>query len=74
MEKSIYLNIKLINMRLNYNDRINFSQHLSRELVTKVNQCINDGEQVILLHNRRGYAYIQICKNCEWIFQCPNCT
>ena len=72
--KSIYPNIKLINMRLNYNDRINFSQHLSRELVTKVNQCINDGEQVILLHNRRGYAYIQICKNCEWIFQCPNCT
>jgi len=71
---SIYPKIKLINMRTNYNDRSNFSQHLSRELVKEIDKCIKRGEQAILLHNRRGYAYIQMCKNCEWIYNCPNCS
>ena len=72
--ESIYPEIRLINMRSNFNDRINFSQYLSRELVIEINNTISRGEQVILLHNRRGYAYVQICKTCEWIFNCPDCS
>ena len=61
-------------MRSNFNDRINFSQYLSREFVNEINKTISRGEQVILLHNRRGYANVQICKVCDWIFNCPDCS
>ena len=45
--ESVYPNIKLINMRSNYNDRINFSQHFSRELINEIDKCISKGEQTI---------------------------
>ncbi len=34
---------------------------------------IIDGKQIILFHNRRGFAPLARCKQCAWIPKCQNC-
>lgn len=45
----------------------------SRRLISLCQKSIEDGEQVILFQNRRGYAPMVHCKQCEWIPKCENC-
>ncbi len=35
---------------------------------------VEDGEQVILLQNRRGYAPVIECEDCGWAPQCGDCS
>ncbi|MCG8573233.1 MAG: primosomal protein N' [Spirochaetes bacterium] len=49
-------------------------KNLSFQLVEEVNRRILNGEQVILLQNRRGFANFIKCKECDYIFQCPHCS
>ncbi|GHU54107.1 primosomal protein N' [Bacteroidia bacterium] len=42
-------------------------------LTQKVNQALENGEQVILFQNRRGFAPMIECKSCGWVPHCPNC-
>lgn len=37
------------------------------------NQALEKGEQVILFHNRRGYAPLARCKMCGWVPKCEHC-
>ncbi|MDP3058439.1 MAG: primosomal protein N', partial [bacterium] len=46
---------------------------LSRELQDAIQQCMNRGEQALLLFNRRGYAQFSLCQTCGYIPQCPLC-
>lgn len=46
---------------------------LSIELREAMYDAIDRGEQVILLHNRRGYAASLICKNCGQVCKCKHC-
>ncbi|MBR1803654.1 MAG: primosomal protein N', partial [Muribaculaceae bacterium] len=45
----------------------------SQELITDCRQALQQGEQVILFQNRRGYAPMVRCKECGWVPQCENC-
>lgn len=45
----------------------------SSELVKMCRHALNDGEQVILFQNRRGYAPMVRCKECAWVPHCENC-
>lgn len=45
----------------------------SGRLIGLCRKSIEDGEQVILFQNRRGYAPMVHCKQCEWIPKCENC-
>ena len=45
----------------------------SRRLVSLCRESLENGEQVILFQNRRGYAPMVHCKQCEWIPKCENC-
>lgn len=36
-------------------------------------QALNNGNQVIFFHNRRGFAPIARCKQCAWIPKCERC-
>lgn len=45
----------------------------SKSLVDSMNDCLDRGEQVILLLNRRGYNTIVTCKNCGYTHKCPRC-
>ncbi|MEY2678677.1 MAG: hypothetical protein RLZ00_1369, partial [Pseudomonadota bacterium] len=47
-----------------------FSNHLldaMRERVTR-------GEQILVLLNRRGYAPVLSCHDCDWKSECPHCS
>jgi primosomal protein N' (replication factor Y) (superfamily II helicase) len=45
----------------------------SLELIEASEKTIENGEQVILFQNRRGFAPVQDCNNCEFTARCPNC-
>src|SRR5436309_6681190 len=47
--------------------------HFSERLQLEIRQAIADGDQVILLRNRRGYAPMLLCRACGEDFRCPDC-
>jgi len=42
-------------------------------LKEKMEYALNNGEQIILFQNRRGYAPILECRDCGWIPKCERC-
>lgn len=46
---------------------------ISELLESKINEKLNNGEQVLILLNRRGYSTVTTCKNCGYTVKCPNC-
>ncbi len=53
-----------------YSDSAIFSERLIEE----ININLKQGEQVILLLNRRGYYTIFTCVDCKEVVTCPNCS
>ena len=51
-------------------NRANFSSLLVKE----IEQALKDKEQVILFQNRRGYAPMVQCEDCNWTPKCINCS
>jgi len=47
--------------------------HFSDELIEKMNVALSKKEQIILFHNRRGYAPYVECKQCAYVPRCPHC-
>jgi primosomal protein N' (replication factor Y) len=47
--------------------------HFSERLRFEILQALADGDQVILLRNRRGYAPILLCRACGEDMSCPDC-
>jgi primosomal protein N' (replication factor Y) len=45
----------------------------SRILLEKISDRIKKKEQVILLHNRRGFSPVLRCKDCGEVETCPHC-
>lgn len=45
----------------------------SNLLKEKIQSHIAEGNQIILLHNRRGYSSFVSCKNCGHTIKCPHC-
>ena len=43
------------------------------QLLTMIKETVENGEQVILFQNRRGYAPYLECDTCGWIPYCKNC-
>ncbi len=50
------------------------SQLFSTRLKDKITGRLNDGEQVILFLNRRGYATQLLCPQCGYVSMCSNCS
>lgn len=63
--------VRLIDERVASHRR---SELLSDPLIDAMAQAISQGEQVILFLNRRGFARVAICQQCNFIAQCPNCA
>jgi primosomal protein N' (replication factor Y) len=42
-------------------------------LLAKAREALENGEQVILFQNRRGYAPMIECKQCGWVPHCSHC-
>ncbi|MCB0514602.1 MAG: primosomal protein N' [Chitinophagales bacterium] len=47
--------------------------HFSKELIDALKKCLSEGHQAILFKNRRGYAPIIECEQCNWIPRCKRC-
>ncbi len=47
--------------------------HFSDVLLQNINETLENGKQVILFQNRRGYSPILECNTCGHSPQCPNC-
>lgn len=46
---------------------------LTPQLIAEMSAAIENGEQVILFRNRRGFAPLLECKNCGWTPKCRQC-
>ena len=51
----------------------NMVSHFSPLLIEKIKDSLNNKEQVILFHNRRGFAPRLICETCGYSPECKNC-
>ena len=45
----------------------------SPQLIESIKQALNNRRQVILFHNRRGYAGTVECPDCGWVQKCDCC-
>ena len=63
--KSLYPTIDLINM---FDNQDGINTLFSAKLIQAIKNRLTKKEQIILLHNRRGYATILLCSGCEYIF------
>ncbi|KXF82759.1 primosomal protein N' [Enterovibrio coralii] len=46
---------------------------LSAPLIAEMRKHLNDGNQVMLFLNRRGYAPALMCHECGWLAECKRC-
>ncbi len=46
---------------------------LSKALRQRLQQCLDKGEQAIILLNRRGYSSFLMCRECGATLMCPHC-
>ncbi|MCG8672149.1 MAG: primosomal protein N' [Pseudomonadales bacterium] len=46
---------------------------LTDELTKAISSNLNQGEQVLLFLNRRGYSPVLMCHDCGWTAQCRRC-
>ena len=64
-------NIEIINL---HSEVLNKGSWIANKTISKVDQYLDKGDQVLFFLNRRGYAPFVICKKCGYKFECPNCT
>lgn len=43
-------------------------------LLEEIDKNLKNGEQTILLYNRRGYHTVASCADCKEVVSCPNCS
>lgn len=53
--------------------RKKMKSHFSPELMSMMEETLEEGKQIILFQNRRGYSPILICESCGNSPQCINC-
>lgn len=63
--------VKVIDLK----DRSQFTKHsfISNQLISTIQNSLDQKQQVLLFHNRRGSAPTTLCKECGWLALCPRC-
>lgn len=62
--------VQIVDMRISIKQG---NRLLSNELSSKIINCLEKNEQIILLLNRRGYSTTITCSECGYVEKCPNC-
>lgn len=65
--------VHLLDMRLQ-NKALLIGDCLAPSLVQAIQARAALGEQSLLFLNRRGYAPVLVCSNCDWKSACPHCS
>ena len=47
---------------------------ISDELFKKIKQTVSQKEQVLILHNKRGFSNYLLCQDCGDVVNCPKCS
>lgn len=70
-ETAIAPDLHLIDLR----DSASFSKnrYFSDPLIKNITQNLEQHQQTLIFHNRRGSAPLTICDQCGWQALCPNC-
>lgn len=61
--------VKIIDTSMLAQERI-----LSSEMASEINRRLQNGEQVLLLQNRRGFSSCLQCSSCKTVIECPRCS
>jgi primosomal protein N' (replication factor Y) len=64
--------VKIIDMKRSFEIAKGFT-HFCDELLDGIKKRLSEGEQTLLLLNKRGYHRQQICSQCRHILKCPHC-
>ncbi|CEN37190.1 replication restart helicase PriA [Capnocytophaga cynodegmi] len=64
--------IEIIDIKDKY-FRKQMTGHFSDVLIEEIGKTLQQGNQVILFQNQRGYAPVIQCKSCATVPQCPHC-
>lgn len=70
--KALLPNVSIMDMQPVFEKNRGFT-HFSDLLLDAIKKRIQNGEQTLLLLNRRGYHRMQICNQCRAIAKCPHC-
>lgn len=46
----------------------------SKQLLAAIQKILEQNQQVLLFHNRRGSASVTLCADCGWMATCPHCA
>lgn len=80
--KYIFLNERFGNVSLPEYELINFKEaqeskkvsgNFSTKLIDEIKKTVDEENQAIVLHNRRGYANVVECETCGYVNYCSNC-
>ncbi|MGN7866111.1 replication restart helicase PriA [Chryseobacterium sp. 22458] len=80
--KYVFLDERFGNVSLPEYELINFKEaqdskkvsgNFSSRLIEDMKKTVDDHNQVIVLHNRRGYANVVECETCGYVNYCSNC-
>ncbi|MET3036945.1 primosomal protein N' [Chryseobacterium sp. NRRL B-14859] len=78
----VFLNERFGNVNLPEYELINFKEaqeskkvsgNFSLRLIDEIKKTVEEKNQVIVLHNRRGYANVVECETCGYVNYCSNC-
>ncbi|MFL2983159.1 MAG: primosomal protein N' [Candidatus Neomarinimicrobiota bacterium] len=69
-----YPKVHLVDMLEEQDETGKFGQVISGLLQDKIEERLNNNEQIILLQNRRGYSPVIRCADCTEILKCPHCN
>ena len=58
---------------LRLKDMRSINQPIHPELIKRIEQNIALKQQTLIFINRRGFAPVLFCKNCQWTSDCPRC-
>lgn len=80
--KYVFLNERFGNVNLPEYELINFKEaqdskkvsgNFSSRLIEEIKKTVDEKNQAIVLHNRRGYANVVECESCGYVNYCSNC-
>lgn len=62
--------MQIVNLNQDYS---NISSYLSNTLLSWLDDCLKNNKKTILYLNKRWEYSSLICKDCNYIYKCPNC-
>lgn len=71
-EKARPPQVDVVDMGQEREETRDFTNPFSRKLVEAIQETLANEKQIILFQNRRGYAPVITCRDCNWTMTCPH--